>query len=77
MLNDLEENRTKPKRFWRCSNKNFPLGRKTNSQSCTRIMDEDGKILEGKELVDFLGNFYATNGENLAKALKLLVHPLT
>ena len=75
MLNDLEENRTNPKRFWRCLNKNFPLDRKTNSQSCTRIRDEDGKILEGKELADFLGNYYATNGENLAKAFQTISPP--
>ena len=51
------------------------MGRKTNSQSCTRIRDEDGKILEGKELADFLGNYYATNGENLAKAFQTISPP--
>ena len=64
----LEENRTDPKRFWRCLNKNFALGKRSNTSSCVRIKDEEGKMVEGEALANYLGKYYATNGEKLAKA---------
>ena len=30
----LEENRTNPKRFWRCLNRNFALGKGSNTKGC-------------------------------------------
>ena len=33
----LDENRTNPKRFWRCLNKNFTLGKRSNTGGCVRI----------------------------------------
>ena len=64
----LEENRTNPKRFWRCLNKNFALGKGSNSKGCERVKDQDGNILDGIDLANYLGEYYATNGEKLSKA---------
>ena len=66
----LEENRTNPKRFWRCLNRNFALGKGSNTKRCLRLKDHQGNILEGDNMVNYLGTFYATNGEKLAEAFK-------
>ena len=34
----LEENRTNPKRFWRCLNNNFALGKRSDTTGCVRII---------------------------------------
>ena len=47
----LEENRTNPKRFWRCLNRNFALGKKSINKTCVRVKENDGNIIEGEELV--------------------------
>ena len=67
IIASLDENRANPQRFWRCLNKNFALGRRSNSKSCVRIRAPNGNILEGVDLANYLGTYYATNGENLAK----------
>ena len=64
----LEENRTNPKRFWRCLNRNFSLGKRAGTKNCAKLRIPGDRIVEGEELVDFLGTYYATNGENLARA---------
>ena len=66
----LEDNRTNPKRFWRCLNRNFALGKGSNAKGCLRVKDSQGNILEGDDLVNYLGTYYATNGEKLAEAFK-------
>ena len=35
-----------------------------------RLQDKDGNILEGDNLANYLGTYYATNGEKLAETLK-------
>ena len=70
IVTSLEENRTNRKRFWRCRNKNFALGKRSNSKGCVRIKDQKGNILEGMDLVNYLGIYYATNGEKLADAFQ-------
>ena len=70
VVTSLDENRTNPKRFWRCLNKNFGLGKRTKTTGCVRVKDHKGNILEGEELVNYLGTYYATNGEKLAGAFK-------
>ena len=69
IVTSLDENRTNPKRFWRCLNKNFGLCKRSTT-GCARVRDLGGTILEGKDLVDYLGTYYATNGEKLAEAFK-------
>ena len=68
IITSLEENRVNPKRFWRILNKNFPMGKKSSGKECMRIRNDKGEIIEGVELANYLGEYYATNGENLAKA---------
>ena len=70
IISSLEENRTNPKRFWRCLNKNVALGKGSNSKVCMRVKDQNGNILEGTDLANYLGTYYATNGEKLAKECK-------
>ena len=36
IVTSLEENRTNPKRFWRCLDKNFALGKQSNAIGCVR-----------------------------------------
>ena len=68
ILATLEDNRTNPKRFWRCLSRNFALGKRSGASSCARLKIEGGREIEGEDLVNYLGNYYATNGEKLAKA---------
>ena len=68
IVTTLEENRVNPKRFWRCLNKNFALGKKSSCRECVRIRNDEGKIIEGVEMANYLSEYYATNGEKLAKA---------
>ena len=70
IMETLEENRTNPKRFWRCLNRSFALGKKSGTKSCARLKIPGGKIIEGQEVSNYLGTYYATNGENLAKAFQ-------
>ena len=70
IITSLEENRTNPKRFCRSQNTNFGLGKRSNSKRCVRIRDRLGNILEGEDLVNYMGTYYATNGEKLAEVLK-------
>ena len=44
------------------------MGKRSNPQICSRFRDNEVKILEGNERVDYMGNYYATNHANLAKA---------
>ena len=46
----------------------FALGKKSSTKACVRIRDDNGKIIEGMDLANYLGKYYATNGEKLAKA---------
>ena len=71
----LEENRTNPKRFWRCLNKNFSLGKGSSSKGCLRVKNGRGSIIEGMDLANFLGEYYASNGEKLAQAFNQHVEP--
>ena len=70
IVTSLDKNRTNPKRFWSCLNTNFGLGKRTKTTGCVWVKDQEGNILEGEDLVNYFGTYYATNWEILAGAFK-------
>ena len=68
IMSSLEENRSNSRKFWRCLNNNFFLCKKSNSQSCCRLRNSEGNIIEGETMANYLSTYYAENGEKLAKA---------
>ena len=70
IMTSLEENRSNSRKFWRCLNNNFFLGKKSKTQSCSRLCDAEGNIIEGETMANYLSTYYAENGEVLAKAFK-------
>ena len=70
----LEENRKDPRRFWRILNTDLGLNEKKagNNQNFSRIRDDLGNILEGEAACTYMSEYYAMNGENLAKNFNTL-----
>ena len=66
----LEEHETNPRKFWRTINDISGIGKNKNSSRCTKIIDENNKEYEKQEAADFLNDYYANIGPNLAKAHK-------
>ena len=54
--------------FWRTINDISGFGKNTNSRKCSKVTDENNKEYENQEAADFLNNYYASIGPNLAKA---------
>ena len=66
----LEEHETNPRKFWRTINEISGIGKNKNSRKCTKIVDKKNNVLEKQEAADFLNDYYANVGPNLAKAHK-------
>ena len=67
----LEEHESNPRKFWRTINDISGIGKNKCSRKCTKIIDENDKVYEKQEAADYLNNYYANIGPNLAEAHKL------
>ena len=65
----LDENRKDPRKFWRILNTDLGLSEKKggNAQSFSRVKNVHGEILEGDAACNYMSEYYAMNGERLAK----------
>ena len=64
----LEEYGNNPRKFWRMINEMSGIGKnKAKSNSCSKIIDEDGVIYENLEAAQFLNSYYVNVGPNLSK----------
>ena len=65
----LDENKKDPRRFWRVLNVDLGLSNKKggNNQNFSRIKDVNGVTLEGESACIYMSEYYAMNGERLAK----------
>ena len=69
IVSSLDENRKDPRRFWRILNIELGLnGKKSGGgQNFSRVRNEDGDILDGENACNYMSEYYARNGERLAK----------
>ena len=63
----LEELEGNPRKFWRTVNDISGLGKNKRGRKCSKPVDENGKIHEKQEAAEFLNNYYANVGPNLAE----------
>ena len=63
-LNELEGN---PRKFWRTLNDISGLGKNEKGRKCSKLTDENGNTYEKQDAAEFLNNFYANVGPNLAE----------
>ena len=65
----LDENKKDPRRFWRVLNVDLGLSNKKggNNQNFSRIKDVNGVTIEGESACIYMSEYYAMNGERLAK----------
>ena len=66
----LDEHEANPRKFWRTINDISGIGKNKNSSKCTKITDENNNEFVNQDAADFLNNYYACIGPNLAKTHK-------
>ena len=66
----LDEHEANPRKFWRTINDISGIGKNKNSSKCTKITDENNDEFVNQDAADFLNNYYACIGPNLAKTHK-------
>ena len=66
VVHSLNENKHNPRHFWRILNEDLGLNSKKSVKGCTRLQRGPDDIITGTDVGNFLSEYYATNGKNLA-----------
>ena len=71
----IEQDSGNPKKFWRKVNNLTGLGKERSNSTLTKLINDLGETISGKDAIEYINNYYASAGYDLLNKFDIPWHP--